>query len=83
MVGVWWLGEDWFFARAFILGWGFGGRIIEMSTLWGGIDASLGEFLGVFIALGTGRGVHHCFDDDSHGCAGDIDLGINSGAIWW
>ena len=88
-----------------------------MSTLWGGIDVSLGEFLGlrglhvglcsfidfifivgevfllrrsitegvlyVFVALGTGGGVHHCFDDDSHDCVDDIDLGVNSGAIWW
>ena len=88
-----------------------------MSTLWGGIDASLGEFLGlrglhvglcsyvgfiifvggifllqhsitggalyVFVALETSGGVHHCFDDDSHDCTGDVNLEINSGAIWW
>ena len=41
-----------------------------------------GKTLYVLVALETGGSVHHCFEDDSHNCTGDVGLEINSGAIW-
>ena len=40
-----------------------------------------GKALYVLVALETGGGVHHCFDDDSHDCTGYADLEVNTDAI--